>query len=623
MEATIAEYKYFGRDGREAYFCRYEGIGKKKSFSWKHKLNGKDVVGKGNGQLLPYKYEKWKEAERDSPIFFVESEKSVDDLDARGAVGTCLPGGASSSVKSFVEFFKDRIVYILPDNDLQGKKFCEKNAKFLDDVCKSVKILDLGYDLENALEKGKDIYDWFREDEEKSLEDLLKLAENSPEFTSLQVLPPSQHKSHLLVEEFMEADDFAELLRQDKGSSFWKYYNHYWQPCDWYEVEKNLFKIIKRSSFFKGMAPEGLKNNAKLILKNPLPPLPEEDNSVVPFKDFLVSKKDLLKGELVKIDHSKEKSNQYTLAFNFKPGEVSEVWEKVLNQVIPDLEIQGLLQEIFGYILIGNNDLERFFISIGNGGNGKGVITLVLILLLGKKNCSFLGLDEFKSGTSYSLFQTIGKRVNIVNEVSDVSKANCATLKSLVSGEELVSNRKYKDPITFNPKFTMWISANTFPRFLDKSDGIWRRLILLPFENSFDRAKKRDPLLKDPNFWIEEGNLPGIFNWALEGYRRLLNYEGFTVPEKCEELKAEFRDSLNPMKVFIETYLELDQSSELSSDDVYSRYVIFCEDYGCMKASKATLTQEIKRIFKSVQTSQPKKGVGVKRFRHYLGLRFK
>ena len=73
-----------------------------------------------------------------------------------------------------------------------------------------------------------------------------------------------------------------------------------------------------------------------------------------------------------------------------------------------------------------------------------------------------------------------GKAANITRELSHLGKVNEGLLKSLISGEEMDVNRKHKDPIKIKSRAKLVVATNELPTFSDTTEGIWRRMILMP-----------------------------------------------------------------------------------------------------------------------------------------------
>jgi len=200
-----------------------------------------------------------------------------------------------------------------------------------------------------------------------------------------------------------------------------------------------------------------------------------------------------------------------------------------LQRVQPDKEIQSLLQEWAGYNLVFDTSFETFMFFIGDGANGKSVFLVILKALLGRLNISSVGLEAFKPENRFSLAATLGKLANIDADLSEVDKLAEGGLKKYVSGERIPLEKKFQDPIDFDPTARLTFSMNILPRFVDRSNGIWRRLLVVPWDQTIPIEERKREFLNE-KYWQESGELPGIYMWALEGLKRLRTQKAFTIP---------------------------------------------------------------------------------------------
>ncbi|MDI6449474.1 DUF927 domain-containing protein [Anaerobaca lacustris] len=105
-------------------------------------------------------------------VFVVEGEKDCDHLCGEGFDATCSPMGAAKWRKEYNEFFKGRLVAIIPDNDLAGRKHAQQVAESLSSVAGEVRIVELP-----DLQTGGDVSDWL--DNGGTKEQLLNLVDQS------------------------------------------------------------------------------------------------------------------------------------------------------------------------------------------------------------------------------------------------------------------------------------------------------------------------------------------------------------------------------------------------------------------------------------------------------------
>jgi len=94
-------------------------------------------------------------ARPDDPIFIVEGEKACDALRKTGLLVTTSHGGAGNWKPELDQWFSDRRIIILPDNDDAGFNHAEKIARRLHGSAEALKIVRLP----NLAPKG-DIVDW-------------------------------------------------------------------------------------------------------------------------------------------------------------------------------------------------------------------------------------------------------------------------------------------------------------------------------------------------------------------------------------------------------------------------------------------------------------------------------
>jgi hypothetical protein len=91
--------------------------------------------------LVPYRLPEL--IKGDDPVFICEGEKDVDNLRALGLTVTTSPMGAGKWRAIFNSYFGGREVVILPDNDEPGRKHSIQVAQSLQDIAKSIKIVEL------------------------------------------------------------------------------------------------------------------------------------------------------------------------------------------------------------------------------------------------------------------------------------------------------------------------------------------------------------------------------------------------------------------------------------------------------------------------------------------------
>ncbi|MHC4573082.1 MAG: DNA primase family protein [Planctomycetota bacterium] len=296
------------------------------------------------------------------------------------------------------------------------------------------------------------------------------------------------------------------------------------------------------------------------------------------------------------IKHTPEYFTLTKLPYDYDPNAKCEQWAEFLNDVLLSRgDYTLLLQQWTGYLFRPDLREQKFLLCCGEGANGKGVLFEVIGALVGKENCSEVPLSRFSH--PFALYGTLGKVVNMTNESSHIISDDAETmLKSFVAGDRLTFERKFKEQLSAYPTAKIMIATNALPRFNDKTQGIWRRILLVPF----DKVIPEDEQIKDLADQLKR-ELPGILNWGLEGLRKLQDAGGFTIPENSRQLIEDYRRDADPARAFLlESYRQSHDDRSVSCKELYEAYRQYCDDNGCKPMSNTTLGQQVKRAFPDV-----------------------
>lgn len=148
------------------------------------------------------------------------------------------------------------------------------------------------------------------------------------------------------------------------------------------------------------------------------------------------------------------------------------------------------LYQIAGYCLLKKNYFGKFFVFQGDGQTGKSTFQDCIVKMVGETNRARVGLD--KMDADYYLATLLSKLVNIDDDAVDGRVLeNTGRFKSLVSGNEITVRQIFKEPVTFMPYATCMFSCNKLPRIMDKTSGLYRRLVIIELNN---KVLKPDPL---------------------------------------------------------------------------------------------------------------------------------
>jgi len=295
------------------------------------------------------------------------------------------------------------------------------------------------------------------------------------------------------------------------------------------------------------------------------------------------------------VPHSPDVYSINQLNVTYREDAECVIWQRSLDQIFEnDKDRIGLLQEFFGCCLARENDYEKALFLFGEGANGKSVVLYVLEELIGKDNCSSIALEKFND--SHYIARLRDKLVNISLETNAKTNVYDNMFKAIVTGDTISADEKYGQPFQFKPYCKLLFSTNNMPRVGDKTEGYYRRLLILPFNRQFNK-EERDPKLKQK---ISASELDGIFLWALNGLKRLRERGYFKESASMQSIKDEYRKENNNVIIFVEERCVLDVQDDVNKDDLYQTYHDWCFESGYRPLGKITFGRELIRQYSAV-----------------------
>ena len=133
---------------------------------------------------------------------------------------------------------------------------------------------------------------------------------------------------------------------------------------------------------------------------------------------------------------------------------------------------------------IGKVYQEHMIIAYGGGANGKSTFWNTIFRVLGNY-AGMLSAEALtmncKRNVKPEMAELKGKRLIISSEMEEGMRLNTAVVKQLCSTDEIQAEKRYKDPFSFVPPHTLVLYTNHLPKVGANDDGIWRRLIVIPF----------------------------------------------------------------------------------------------------------------------------------------------
>lgn len=235
------------------------------------------------------------------------------------------------------------------------------------------------------------------------------------------------------------------------------------------------------------------------------------------------------------------------------------------------------MYQVAGYCLLKRNQFEKFFIFQGEGGTGKSTFMNLLQKMVSEDNCSHVALADFDK--DYYLASTLSKLVNIDDDIVD-SRALEASgrFKSFVSGNIITVRQIYKEPIEFAPYATLVFNCNKLPKILDKTSGLYRRMVLVELNNKIEKP--------DPSFMLKvtEQDMEYFLYKSVQGIKTALEEGKFRITQSNEQLLLRFKRRQSPFTEWIyDSKLSLGDIHNHRCMPLYKEFTNWCSDNGYVK----------------------------------------
>lgn len=253
-----------------------------------------------------------------------------------------------------------------------------------------------------------------------------------------------------------------------------------------------------------------------------------------------------------------------------------ERWIEFLQGLFDDdMQSWDLLQDWFGYCLTGDTSQQKMLLIVGPKRSGKGTIGRVLTHLVGAGNVC--GPTTSSLAGNFGLQPLIGKSLAVVSDARFSGDSIQAVVERLlcISGEDtLTIDRKHMTSVTMKLPTRFVFFSNELPRLNDASGALAGRFMILRLTNSFYGREDKSLTGK----LLTE--LPGILNWAIEGWRRLRERGHFVQPASVEDAVRDMEDLSSPVGAFVRERCEVAPGMRAWVDDLYAAWKTWCEQEG-------------------------------------------
>ena len=299
--------------------------------------------------------------------------------------------------------------------------------------------------------------------------------------------------------------------------------------------------------------------------------------------------------------HSREFYQTKMAGVAYEEGAECLLWVDFLNTVLPSEPVRRFLQKAIGYTLSSGYMEKCMFVLYGeNGNNGKTTIIKTIHTLMGEyavaaEKQTIMDVRSQSAGSPRpDLVRLRDRRFVCISESEKDDKLAEGLIKNLTGGGIVICRTLHHEPVEFKSTFKIFLDTNYKPQVRGTDEALWRRLKVIPFEVTIPPEKI------DLNFGEKlEQELPGILNWAIEGYK-LYKAEGLGMPEEMSDIIKDYAEDMSSLDQWLkECVIQITDAGKNSisytSKQLYQSYQHWCKFNGEYSWTQRKFTQEINR----------------------------
>ena len=575
---------------------------------------GWEYTVKGTRQV-PYRLPELLTSPVDVVVYVVEGEKDVDRLASLGIIATCNAGGAGKWRDVHAKHLAGRAVVIIPDNDEAGRKHAREVAKTLKGIATSIRILEI-----TGLPEKGDISDWLASG--GTADGLIALT-NEPEKVAAQdplmSNPYDEDDETPYGSELQLSDEFANrvngFIRWTPGLEWMVNNGTHWEKDD--RLNRfNEAKSICRSAAGKMDIPKVAAKICSAGTHNAILNLARSSQGIVTSVMDWDKHPMLLNtpGDVVDLETGKQVSRDgllFTQVSGVSPSSMATpIWDKFLSEVFDrDLEMVEFMQRMGGYSLTGSIKEQKLFFLHGNGANGKSVFLDVLRAIGGKYsyNLPSEALMTSKHESHPTMLASLhGKRLAISSEIEESAHWAEARIKSMTGDETLTARYMRQDFFTFRVSHKHVIAGNFKPRLKGDDFAMARRMVLIPFSQRFEGARRDNNLPEKL-----KAEYPGILAWFIEGARKWSD-SGLAIPVAITEASREYMAEQDDIGLWVDSCCERVKGARELATNLFSSFEAWKRNNGEHAGSAKTFSQRLERTYDKKRVTRGMEFIGLR-----------
>lgn len=278
---------------------------------------------------------------------------------------------------------------------------------------------------------------------------------------------------------------------------------------------------------------------------------------------------------------------------DYTPFNETKLYDFFQKTKLPKEDIKMLLKYM-AYCLTLDYGLKTFMVLCGQSNTGKSVLIRFFETLVGKQNVSSLSMHELNM--RFYPAQLYNRLLNSCADNSSLPLSSIENLKKITGGDQIMHERKGKEPFFFVPFCKLIFSFNQLPLQLEeKSNAFYKRMRIL-FMN-------RELFLNNEyvNDLCSEESMVQIIPYLL----RLLPLKEIPRTSMSDRYVEALRQDSDSIHAFISNNCDLGNDLFVDKNALYESYCRFCIDTGRESHKKHAFARNMRsRGFKDARDNK-------------------
>jgi putative DNA primase/helicase len=245
-----------------------------------------------------------------------------------------------------------------------------------------------------------------------------------------------------------------------------------------------------------------------------------------------------------------------------------QIWERTIAASIDMLTIRKY----------GSRTVKALFLK-GDGSNGKDSLKRITQILFGRgamSACSCTDWQQYDEGRYFTIYSLQGKRINWPSENADAGRVDrLQGLKSAITGDEIIFERKGRDPQSGEPQAVFLFNINENPNLLAQLKATASRWAIIPFDKTYSDNPgmgelKADSRFKDDPDFLKQKVVPAFLNKILEQLQNVVR-DGIDYSATQETMDSLQKDSCHLLRFAEDEGLRYIPNSTVTPSEIWDR----------------------------------------------------